>query len=118
MAAVTDLPGRVVCTDRGQHAEARITSIAVEDAPEMPGGRRIALTMTPDWDAIAGGGTARWSTYRFRCRRCRRDAQLREDTLLAAAADALHQAGGDRERITIDISVLPCLAAFRAPVGH
>lgn len=114
MAAVTDLPGRIVCTDRGQHAEARIAAFGVE----QPGGARAAvLQMTPTWDVIAGGGTARWSTYRFRCRRCRRDVQLREDTLLAVAG-ALHQAGADRERITIDMSVLPCLAAFCAPVGH
>ena len=100
--AVIELPGRIVCTDRGQHAEARITSFAVQQEPGE--GRKVMLAETPLWDVAAESGGP---TFRFRCRRCGRDTQLREKTLIAVI-DALRQAGGDREHITVDVSVLPC----------
>jgi hypothetical protein len=100
-----ELPGRVVCTDRGQHAEARITSFADEQEPG--GGRKLAFAETPLWDVIADSGPDWGPTFRFRCRRCGRAPQLREETVLAVI-DAFRQGGGGRKQIAIDISLLPC----------
>jgi len=101
--SAVELPHRVTCTDHGQHAEALIARFAEERDPD--GGRKIVVAMTPGWDVLAAGGTG-WITYRFRCRRCGRDVQLREETM-GAVVDAL-QASGDREHLAIDISLLPC----------
>jgi hypothetical protein len=88
-----------VCTGRQQHAEARITSFAEESGPD--GGRRLIFQETPGWDVLAETGPSKGATYRFRCRRCRRDVQLSEQTLMAVI-DALRAAG---ERLRLDISL-------------
>jgi hypothetical protein len=103
--AVIELPGRLECTDKGQHAAARITSFAVKKEPGEGG--KIEFAETPLWDVIAESGPAWGPTFRFRCRRCDRDVQLREETLITLI-DGLREARGDRTHITVDISLLPC----------
>jgi hypothetical protein len=102
---VVELPGRVVCTDRGQHAEARITSFGEVQEPRED--RAMVLQMTPSWDVLANIGPGSPTTYRFSCRRCGRDVPLQEQTLFAAV-DALRRAQGPGKRLILDISLI-CL---------
>lgn len=102
--AVIELPGRVVCTDRGQHPRARVTAFA---DPGGAGSAESGMTaqMTPQWDVIADLRPDAL-TLRFFCRRCGRDVRLREATVLTAI-DALRQASGS-DHVVLDISALPC----------
>lgn len=98
--AVIKLPGRVACTDRGQHPEARITPFADEPGED----RKVTCAETPQWDVIADSrpGTL---TLRFACRRCGRDVRLREPNVLAVI-DVLREAAGGDDRLVFDISLI------------
>jgi hypothetical protein len=97
-------PVKIVCSDRGQHGRIvlhRLTdvrSFGMGLQPVVPiGGDRNGIPLSP----YAEDGLLR---YRFRCPRCRRDAQLREKTLLAIVS-ALSTTDGHP---VLDISLLPC----------
>lgn len=101
---VIELPGRVVCTDRGQHPRARVTAFADpgDGSSAVPG---MTAQMTPQWDVIADSRPDAL-TLRLFCRRCGRDVRLKEETLLTAI-NSLRQASGN-EHVVLDISALPC----------
>lgn len=95
----------ICCTDKGQHARARIGDLSGAALPgEDPAiswayyeqGELVEPRMGPDG----------WRTYTFRCRRCRRDKPLREP-LLIAAVTALDKSGIGDGRPVLDISRLP-----------
>jgi hypothetical protein len=90
---------KVVCTDRGQHPKRQLGFTGSTELGAVP----VVLQQVqrrPD-----GSG----STYRFKCRTCGRDVQLREevwrrivDGLVEAGQSTTDAAGG----ITVDVSFL------------
>jgi hypothetical protein len=103
-SAGISFPVKVCCTDRGQHArivlhrlfDLRSTEMGLQ--PVVPiGGDRNGIPLS----LYAEDGILR---YQFRCRRCRRDVQLREESLLAIVS-ALSTNDGHP---VLDISLLPC----------
>lgn len=102
-SAGVPFPVKVCCTDRGQHArivlhrlfDLRSTEMGLQ--PVVPiGGDRNGIPLSPYG---AEDGVLR---YRFRCSRCRRDVQLREEQLLAII-NVLSTSGGHP---VLDISLL------------
>jgi hypothetical protein len=109
----------LVCTDRGQHARARIADLSGAALPgEDPSGIWIQYDrceVADTWMAADG-----WRTYTFTCRRCRRNVELREPRLIAAVT-ALKTSGAGDGRPVLDISLrgLALWAlALCAPDGH
>lgn len=98
---VMELPGRLVCTGRGEHPAARITSFA--DVQEPGQDRAMVIQMTPSWDVLANTGPGGVQTYLFTCRRCGRNVPLQEQTMIARV-DALRHAQEPGKRLTLDIS--------------
>jgi hypothetical protein len=96
---------KVCCSDRGQHARVvlhhlhDVRSFGIGLPPVTPiGGARNGVPLSPYG---AEDGCLR---YRFRCPRCQRDVQLREEKLLAIVS-ALSANDGHP---VLDISLLPC----------
>lgn len=95
----------VVCTDRGQHPEAIIADFSVDtDGPEDAPVTGITWMQTPNSDLVARQLPDGSLTYRFRCRRCRRDVRLRHPKLAAIVTGMYQAPGGKRGRLILDIS--------------
>jgi hypothetical protein len=97
---------KVACTDRGQHQRIVLHHLQDvrswdlgEDKVMVAGGRNESPLTT--W---TGDGARH---YRFRCTRCARDVQLREENLLRIF-DALAGPDISQGHPTLDISLLPC----------
>lgn len=96
----------VICTDRGQHARARIASLtAAPDAGQDPS----QLWVQYEQGAVAGTwmGADGWRTYRFTCPRCGRNVPLREPKAITVVA-VLRHADDVGVPPALDISALPC----------
>jgi hypothetical protein len=101
----------VVCTDRGQHAEAGIASVSGAALPgQSPSLCWVAYErgeVMETWMSADG-----WRTYTFTCRRCPskrghpRTVPLTE-TRLIAAVTALDKSGLGDGRPVLDISLIP-----------
>jgi hypothetical protein len=94
----------VVCTDRGQHPQSVIARLTDDPALGLPSRRRTLWQDTPSGDLLSGRHAPESpDTFRFRCRRCRRDVRLRTPNVLAAL-DALRQL--QEGCLSLDISLL------------
>jgi hypothetical protein len=109
----------VVCTDRGQHARARIADLSGAalpgEDPSLCWVEYVQGELVEQWMSAEA-----WRTYTFDCRRCRRHVQLREPRLIAAVT-ALDKSGVSDGRPVLDISLRGLglwLLALRAPDGH
>lgn len=94
----------VVCTDRGQHAEAGLAKLG--EFVDVAGTVAVLWQQTErgapvtDWRPADGS-----KTFRFTCRRCGRDARLREPNVIAAM-EALRPDSAPLARPVLNISLI------------
>ena len=100
---------KVVCSDRGQHPQGVLYHLRDErdvrvftERAVWPEGQKNGVPITV-WNPETGN-----QSFRFRCPRCRRDVQLRQDTLLRIIDALAERADSASEHPVIDISLLPC----------
>jgi hypothetical protein len=91
----------VICTDRGQHAWVRITTVTLDERED---GQSWHMTFGPgkgdtetDWWTYFENGT-----YEFRCPRCTRTPQIRRDLWWAIVEQTF-----TARLPTLDLSRLP-----------
>jgi hypothetical protein len=97
---------KIACTDRGQHPRIVLRHIADYRGHGMDFGETLVL------DGRNGSPVSSWREdgtvrYAFRCPRCKRNPQLREESLFKVI-DALAELSTGNAHPTLDISLLPC----------
>lgn len=111
--AVRSYTIKVVCTDRGQHPAVVINHLRdTRGDPDL--GNRVMWQDGPLRKpplTISDPQPGDEGSFRFRCRRCGRDTQLRHAAILRIIG--LLQAGQHDGHPVLDVSLLPCLAMTR-----
>lgn len=113
-------PVRVVCTERGQHAE--VVLYRLTDTRHHAGGWHRQQEGIPDvrWPQeappgrppIRNGSPVGWTrsdggrTYQFECHACPGDKRVTEEHLFRAVDGLARLRQDDRQAITLDISLL------------
>lgn len=93
---------KVICTDRGEHAPAKIADLS---GAALPGQNpsQCWVQYVKGEPAEQWMGADAWRTYTFDCPRCKRHVQLREPRLMAVVA-ALDKSGVSDGRPVLDMS--------------
>jgi hypothetical protein len=93
---------KIVCTDLGQHPQAKIADLSTAALPGED--QALCWVQYQKGDAadtwLAADG---WRTYTFDCRRCKRHVKLTEPRLITAVT-ALDKSGVSDGRPVLDIS--------------
>jgi hypothetical protein len=100
---------KIVCSDRGQHPRGVLHHVldtrGETDATERviwPKGQKNGAPIT-SWNPEAPD-----ESFRFRCPRCRRDVQLRQDSLFKILDALALMDDASSGHPVLDISLLPC----------